>query len=470
LAQGSQAPSSARPFGPLGPQLRSLMGCGCGSLVLSDDMDSEAAKILRRGDLRLVSGLWLLSQSESYRVQRLQELPREALVPPRDAAAMMLESRCDEHRHDEHPPRVLALSYRWLTPEHPDPEGIQLEKVRHFLKSMVEAVFRSRGEESARAKLDIGILWDYMSLPQHPRSESEKDVFSRGLKAINRVYGSKERTLTLQCIGDPDGSHPYHKSGWCRFEEAVSGIGKQGSLLLAVEDRPKDEETQPTHACRFIIHPGLAVLEAHGLDDIATRLGSEYSRLSPQQDWKELCSKASSARLPPVHPEDMARLLRSDEVTFTNKSDVEMVIEKYRDFFRKMADRVTRLAFDHRVLPGSEKTQCYGKITWSPEQFRLLGRALGDEGGLQRCGYLGLGGVNLCEAGARILAEALVEARSLKEVQLPTTIEDRSANGYGMRFRNQSVEPAAVSLLSQKLAERSVEVSYCEDLDLKASG
>jgi len=451
LAQGSQAPSSARPFGPLGPQLRSLMGCGCGSLVLSDDMDSEAAKILRRGDLRLVSGLWLLSQSESYRVQRLQELPREALVPPRDAAAMMLESRCDEHRHDEHPPRVLALSYRWLTPEHPDPEGIQLEKVRHFLKSMVEAVFRSRGEESARAKLDIGILWDYMSLPQHPRSESEKDVFSRGLKAINRVYGSKERTLTLQCIGDPDGSHPYHKSGWCRFEEAVSGIGKQGSLLLAVEDRPKDEETQPTHACRFIIHPGLAVLEAHGLDDIATRLGSEYSRLSPQQDWKELCSKASSARLPPVHPEDMARLLRSDEVTFTNKSDVEMVIEKYRDFFRRMADSVTQLVFGHQLV-----MRGCAKVTWSPEQFRLLGRALGD-GGLRSCRYLSLEGVNLCEAGARILAEALAKADSLEEVLLPTEI----VNGFcGPVIENQSVEPAATSLLSQKLAECSIKVSW----------
>mmetsp|Transcript_51859 Transcript_51859/g.162575 ORF Transcript_51859/g.162575 Transcript_51859/m.162575 type:complete len:397 (+) Transcript_51859:176-1366(+) len=391
----------------------------------------------------------------------LQKLPAEALVPPCDAAAMMLETRGSR----EDPPRVLALSYRWLTKEHPDPDGVQLGKVLGFLDEMVLAVFRSREEAATRAELDIGILWDYMSLPQHPRSATEQDLFLRGLKAINRLYGSTERTLTLQLIDDPDGSHPYHKSGWCRFEEAVAGIGKGGSLLLAVEEKPApciDGPPLPPPTVKYLEpHPGTEVLQAHGLDSLAQELRRQNAKESPMQAWRSLCSDMSSSRSPPLHPNDMAKLLRSDEVTFTNRSDVDMVIAKYRDFFRKVADTVVRLDYRHRLLASSEKTKRCGKVTWSPEQFRLLGNALGEDG-LRSCKYLYLGGVNLREADARVLAEALVKATSLEEVQLPMEIADREGAGYATFFQDQSVEPAALRLLYKRLGESGVHYFFCD--------
>uniref|UniRef100_A0A7S4V593 Uncharacterized protein n=1 Tax=Alexandrium monilatum TaxID=311494 RepID=A0A7S4V593_9DINO len=387
----------------------------------------------------------------------LQKLPAEALVPPCDAAAMMLETRGSR----EDPPRVLALSYRWLTKEHPDPDGVQLGKVLGFLDEMVLAVFRSREEAATRAELDIGILWDYMSLPQHPRSATEQDLFLRGLKAINRVYGSRDRSLTLQCIGDPDGSHPYHQSGWCRFEEAVSGIGKTGSGLVAVGDEVPQGGLCFNNAVHAVdAHPGEAVLKATGLGEFAGRLRIRYMKLSPLHDWNQLCADMSTSRLPPIHPDEMARLLCSDEVAFTNQSDAQMVIQKYRDFFRKMADTIVRLEYGHRLLPSrSDKTATYAKVTWSPDQFRLLGQALGG-GGLRNCKFLSLSGVNLDEAGARILADSLVKAVSLEEVMLPTHIRDTSLFALTTVVTSQPIDPDAIEFLSQKLTDSSLKVSY----------
>ena len=102
-------------------------------------------------------------------------------------------------------PRVVALSYRWLTPEHPDPDGVQLKQARQFLSKLLgfAASLDVNFKDAVDVKdVDVGVLWDFMSLPQQPRvTEDLKEQFSEGLSIINRLYGSSANTLTLQLTG-----------------------------------------------------------------------------------------------------------------------------------------------------------------------------------------------------------------------------------------------------------------------------
>ena len=66
-----------------------------------------------------------------------------------------------------------------------------------------------------------------MSLAQAPRMRNEQNRFDRGFSAINKVYGSPRNTFTVQLTNTPTDVRGYHTSGWCRFEEAVSGIIKE---------------------------------------------------------------------------------------------------------------------------------------------------------------------------------------------------------------------------------------------------
>ena len=89
----------------------------------SKPIDEEAASILRKGDLRLISAIWLLQQGEEYRVERLQDLPAEAFLAPEEAAELLLEppiksmTRIQVDGPKSIPtvlaPRVVNVSYRW---------------------------------------------------------------------------------------------------------------------------------------------------------------------------------------------------------------------------------------------------------------------------------------------------------------------------------------------------------------------
>ena len=101
--------------------------------------------LMRRGSdgspapVRLLRLSWLLKQARRGAVlPRRQELPEEAFLSeaevralPRGHVGQALETcRCcmpDDQRADK-PLRIIAISYGWLTPEHPDPDGEQLRR------------------------------------------------------------------------------------------------------------------------------------------------------------------------------------------------------------------------------------------------------------------------------------------------------------------------------------------------------
>ena len=81
------------------------------SVLLAADakIDAPLIKELERGTIRLLKCSWLLDTDDAA-LRRHQDLPSEAFVSPVEASKMI-------RRGDR---SVIALSYGWLTPDHPE--------------------------------------------------------------------------------------------------------------------------------------------------------------------------------------------------------------------------------------------------------------------------------------------------------------------------------------------------------------
>lgn len=82
----------------------------------------------------------------------------------------------------------------------------------------------------------IAVLWDYLSLPQHPRSEEDTARFRTGLQYLQDWFAHPFTHVLLNTLPLPTGpgySNPrdYYTRGWCRFEQRVSSIAKMTSLI-----------------------------------------------------------------------------------------------------------------------------------------------------------------------------------------------------------------------------------------------
>ena len=314
-------------------------------------------------------------------------------------------------------PRVVALSYRWLSPQHPDPEGYQLGVLVTFLEEHLECFF---GEAAAkwtpgtsvpsRDQLDVGVMWDFMSLAQAPRSRNERNRFDRGFSVTNKVYGSARSTITVQLTDTTPGVKGYHTSGWCRFEEAVSGIIKSPSFLCdtSVRNLIVDAAKKPTHDVQ-------AKPNAVRDNTFAEAMGFDHR--GSLQDFLAFTSKHAAGRKPVLHPDDVEAILKSKTVTFTSGSDVNNVIEKYRSFFKYVAEKATVLNFEAPMeaeAGGGVATHSKAKtVHWSSEEMRTFSQSLIE---FRRCRKLMLGGHALTAENALILADALAVLPALREV------------------------------------------------------
>ena len=75
-------------------------------------------------------------------------------------------------------------------------------------------------------------------------------------------------------------------------------------------------------------------------------LGVEGCGFVCESEFLKIINVLGAARKPPIHPENLAAILRSDKVNFTCGSDVELVIEKYRLFCEEVAGGVVILNFE----------------------------------------------------------------------------------------------------------------------------
>jgi len=105
------------------------------------------------------------------------------------------------------PPRFnapIAVSHRWLEPDHPDRKGLQ---------------YRELMQRAARMHLHPmqPFLIDYCSLPQQPRTAAEEAVFERLMTPFHTAF-------TGSAIVIEEGSADYGTRAWCMLELMLIAI------------------------------------------------------------------------------------------------------------------------------------------------------------------------------------------------------------------------------------------------------
>ena len=187
-------------------------------LAAIEPIDGPLRECLKDGSIRLLRASWLADSAAGSVLRRRQELPEEAFFPCEEAAAML----------DRGDRSILVVSHAWMTPSHPDPIGVTLTAMRHYIQ-----------EDQGRSACAVFV--DYCSLPQKDsngeRSTREQATFSRGLGVMASMYASLTGTTVLiqrnvprQADGGVGGEatvtawngRPYGERGWCSFESGVA--------------------------------------------------------------------------------------------------------------------------------------------------------------------------------------------------------------------------------------------------------
>ena len=253
---------------------------------------------------------------------------------------------------------VAALSYPWLTKDHPDPRGANLARVARALKALLPGFTR------------LGVFWDFGSLHQHPdppngvlRTEEQNALFKQGLGCLGTLY-SHPHTWVLRLTSFPDGHKAedqaegtnvakYFDRGWCYTEQSWAGLTKAGNLSL---------------------------------DLGKMRAGVEYDCYSLIDD----CTQ-DGGRRPPLLPSAFAAELETK--SFTNgKDDKPLVKRLYEAAFEEQFGKATELK--------------YGSLGWGDAEAAQLAEVLAS-GAAPRLETLYLPSNKIGDEGCKALAAAL---------------------------------------------------------------
>ena len=152
------------------------------------------------GAMALLRGQWLVAlHRRGGIIARRQDLPAEAFWSAVELKELAKTLGADFGV------LLVALSYRWLSAAHPDPEGFHLAIVAQvaalYLKpdaerSPLAAAFKRAG--LCEVDVDFGLLWDFGSLHQNPRTDEQTALFKQGLGDLPMWYGHAETTTWMQ--------------------------------------------------------------------------------------------------------------------------------------------------------------------------------------------------------------------------------------------------------------------------------
>ena len=247
---------------------------------------------------------------------------------------------------------IFALSYRWLTAEHPDPDSFHLSKVVAFLE-----VHKTRVEELGASNVDdCAVFWDFGSLFQPERTPDQKALFREGLRASNVWYGSAFTTVLIQSHLPPGfTATPYTQSGWCFVEATISSVIKYSGM-------------------RF--DTGALELDSAG-------------NLVMDEDFQTVLDRCSSRRCVPLRP-DVVRHLLHTEKKFTTDADKAVVADLYESFFNDVAGSCTKLVFLYLDWTDKEIRDLAGSLRLFEklEELDLRDNKIGDEGAVALAGAL----------------------------------------------------------------------------------
>jgi hypothetical protein len=385
------------------------------------DVETLLASV-ESGAIAAVKGTWLVGlHKRGGRLSRRQDLPPEAFWSAGELKRVALALG------DDFGVLFVALSYRWLTKEHPDPDGFHLGIVAAVAElylnlrggkfplgdddgpdgfpSQLTLAFRKHG----LGLPEFALFWDFASLHQPPRTDAEAKLFPKGLQNSNVWYGHARTVVWMQSqlpegfaarmrASEPPLAETYEDSGWCYVEAAISAAIKPGFLRLDLAKR-----TERAMACAY--GPGEPWDKA---DDLLARV----------------CARR---RPPPPSPETVRRLLQTEK-RFTNSSDVSKVADLYATFFGKVTN-VDALVFQGlewgdadvvelcEVLPrfAAVRTLDLSRNKIGPEGTSALGEAL-KVNAVLTC--LVLEHNNIGDEGAKAIAEALKVNAVLKNCNL----------------------------------------------------
>ena len=330
------------------------MGCGYSKVASNasrhiQDLDSRRLRKIARaigkyfdpeallesianGSIALVRGRWVVAHFEAGgKLMRRQDLPPKAFFTVDELRKLVAALG------DDWGLLFVAVSYRWLTAIHPDPDAFHLnivaEVAKLYLKSEKEDVvfscsplvdaFERAGYR--RDEADFGLMWDFMSLHQKPvdggeRTPEEAALFKLGLGALPIWYGHAETVMWMQPelpagFGERMAAlglaETYESSGWCFVESSVSSGVKHADRRLNLGLRTEE-----------------AMAIAYGANPLETCLN-------------EVCT---ANRQPPMDPDWVAHELRTTK-KFTGKGDVPVVEALYREYFEGVASTATILNF-----------------------------------------------------------------------------------------------------------------------------
>jgi len=192
---------------------------------------------------------------------------------------------------------LLAFTYCWLSPEHPDPIGEQLGRVLPILKLMLAKAKEYGGEHAT-----VAAMQDYVSFPQEPRSEEDLTRFRYGLKnELNAWYSHPYVPALMFDFESSDAPEhtnlrPYHKRGWCSTEMQMGSIVKDGACLWSLSQLKADVSS---------------------FADAVTQMTA--ARRAPKS--------------PDAYSADLRERIASGDVAFTHDSDVDVVLGIYERGF-----------------------------------------------------------------------------------------------------------------------------------------
>ena len=257
---------------------------------------------------------------------------------------------------------IFALSYRWLTAEHPDPDGFHLSKVVAFLE-----VHKAFVKQMGTNVDDCAVFWDFGSLFQPERTHHQKALFREGLRASNVWYGSYHTTVLIQSHLPPGfTATPYSQSGWCFVEATISSVIKMS-----------------------ITRYDTGALELDGAGNLVM-----------DEDCVTVMQRCMGRRCVPLRP-DVVRHLLHTEKKFTTDADKAVVAELYERFFNDVASSCTELLF--------------GALDWTDKEIRDLADSLQF---FEKLEALWLGGNRISDEGAVASAGALKDLKHPKLVDL----------------------------------------------------
>ena len=299
-------------------------------------VEGPVLKLIESGSIALVRGKYLMHLADTGQpIPRRQDAPPSAFWPRDEAAALFRRSQTEMRKPGPDLAGLLflglflvAFSYCWITPTHPDPEGYHLKRIAGILRAM------ARLRKGYQTYDDVGIFWDYLSLYQNDahsgakRSEIESSHFSLALSTMQYIY-AHDLTCVIKLRRMPACPHELGADG--RFETAIDSESKRLGWHYGDRGWPTFE------SC-------VANLSR----------ATQWSRLQFSEESLELdgdCPKRRNPPLlldfrykhvtndPPVHPDRLAYQLGSK--TFANDSDHKVILDLYRRTFEKLCQSNT---------------------------------------------------------------------------------------------------------------------------------